>query len=294
MNTLGESISTTELLPVAARVTTVGTYGSAVIDKVGFESSRFLLHSAKSSAGTGTSLAVKVQESDAVVTGSLNNKSGTEAAVELRKGANDNIKLAAKVTQSGAAQVKSVFLRLKKVGTITSGKTVTVTLETNNAGDPSGTAVHADATATVETDNISSSWGFIEFTLTRPVHIADTTVFHVVLSGNYTESSSNYVAWATEVVASGGDFNIFDLAWGGVSATVAAMGYDSQYSFSDVSGGAFTAVDETADSFQELDIELKALKPKLRVVATVTGSSASFQSGACVILGNSKEQPVAG
>ena len=294
MQTLGERISTTELLPIAARTTTVGTYGSAVIDRVEKDSSRVILHSAASSAGTGVSLAVKMQESDAAGAGSFDNRSGTEVAVELRKGSNDNIKLAAKVTQSGARQVKSVFLRLKNVGTIASGKTVTVTLETDSSGDPSGTAIHADATATVLCSSIDSSFDWVEFELTRPVDIADTTVFHIVLSGNYTESSSNYIAWATETVGSGGDFNIFDSAWGGVSSTTAAMGYIEEYNFSDISGAAFTAVDETAGSFQELDVELSERKRYLRALATVTGTSASFQCGAHIILGNAAERHVSG
>lgn len=295
MDTLGEKTKTSELLDVAARVTTVGTYGSAVVDRLGFDSSLCVQHSAASSAGSSVTLNTKMQESDAVARGSKDDADGAaDNNYQLRDASTSNIKFSAKVTQSGARQIKSVFLKLKKEGTITSGKIVTCRLETDSTGDPSGTLVHADATKDVETDDIAAAYGFIEFELTRPVDIADTTVFHIVLTGDYTESTSNCITLAVSDVASGGDFNFFDAAWDTMSTVLKSVGYIEQYTFSDISGAAFAAVSETAGAFEKLDVELVGKKRYVRALATVAGTSASFQCGASVVLGNAADKPVSG
>ena len=77
MQTLGEKTQTSELFDIAARTTTVGTYGSKDIDKRGFDSSLCILNSAASSAGSSVTLDVKMQESDPVAR-SQDNSTGAQ------------------------------------------------------------------------------------------------------------------------------------------------------------------------------------------------------------------------
>lgn len=295
MNTLGESVKTQELFDVAARTQVVGTYGSKVIDAVACDSCVVILNSAKSSAGTGVSMAVKMQESDAVARGSKDDSGATaDNDVKLRSAADTAIKLSAKITQAGARQISKVFLKLKRLGTIAAGKVVTVTLETDSVGNPSGTAIHADATASVLCSAIGTAYEWVEFAFTRPVDIADTTVFHIVLTGDYDVSTSLCIILATDTVTSGGDYNIYTTTWGTLSATTKVVGYVEQYNFSDVSGDTFTAVTETAASHQAKEWELLATKRNLRLLATITGASASFVCGASMVIRGNKEFPVAG
>lgn len=294
MDLLQNQINVQELFDPAARVTTVGTYGSKVIDRIDYGACVAVLNSAASSAGTSVTLDVVVQEADAAAANSIFDRSDgdEDTDVELRKDSNDNIKLAVQFTTVAACTISSVFLRLKKAGTITSGKIVTCRIETDSSDDPTGTLVHADATKDVETDDIDSAYSWVEFAFDRPVDLAAATAYHIVLTGDYTESDTNCVKMATSTVASGGTFNIFDSAWGGISATDAGVGYIFTYTFADISGAEFTTVDETAASFEEVEIDLRPQKRYIRAKATVAGSSASFICGASVVLGNAKTVPV--
>lgn len=293
MNHVGEEIAVKELFHNQARTQAVGAYGSKVVNHRSFASSVFVLQSAKSSAGTGVSLAVKMQESDDAIRGSKDDSAGAvDNDVKLRSAANTAIKLAAKVTQTGARQIKSVSLRLKRLGTIAAGKVATITLETDSTGNPSGTAVHEDAVANVLCTAIGTEYQWVEFAFPRAVDVADTTVFHIVLSGDYTESADNCIVLAVSDVASGGDYNIYDTTWGTLDDTKKVVGFDLEFNFSDMSGAAFSNVDETADSFQTKDLVLSDKKPNVRALATITGASASFVCSACAILGESPDAPV--
>lgn len=295
MDTLGEKTKTQELLDIAARVTTVGDYGSKVIDRRGFDSSICILNSAKSSAGSSTTLDVKMQDSAPVARGTKDDATGAaDNDYQLRDASTSNIKFSAIITQSGARQIESVSLKLKKEGTITSGKIVTVRLETDSTGDPSGTLVHADATIDVETDDIAAAYAFVKFTFPRAVDIADTTVYHIVLTGDYTESTSNCITLAVSDVASGGDFNFFDAAWDTQSTVLKVVGYVEEYNFSDISGAAFATVDELTAAFEKIDVELVGKNQFVRALATVAVSSASYQCGASIVLGNPSLKPVTG
>lgn len=296
MNTLGESVKTQELFDIATRVTTVGTYGSKVVDAVGFKSSVVSLNSAKSSGGSSVTLDVKMQTSEPVARGLDDSGATEDNDVQLRDAGASNIELGAKFTQSGGRQIKSVFLRLKKEGTITSGKVVTVEIQGDSGGNkPDDTLVHADATATVETDDIAAAFGWVEFELTRPVDLATSTAYWIVLEGDYTESTTNCITLATDTVASGGNFNYHDADWtGSLITTQTVLAFIEQYNFEDVSGAEFDTVDELAASFQSLDMELKSLDRYLRALATVAVSSASFIFGAEIALGSAQVEPVSG
>lgn len=276
---IGQSTLTTILPP--ASYTTTG--GGADIDLKNVESIGKFVYTGLNTAGTNPTLDVKLQSSVAVVTGSSYT---TEGATDnkLRDGANSNIKLSAQFTQSGARQIKYVYLQLKKFGTVASGN-LTLTIETDSTGDPSGTAL---GTATISTDTVASTYGWAKFTFTNPVDVANTTVYHVVLAGAYTESSSNCIGWRSKTVASGGNFEFYDSAWS-ATATESLEYYAEEYNFSDITGGAFTqhatASSQTAEA---INVDLNIQNRYVRAYRTIGGTSNPAFTSAVVLLGLNK------
>lgn len=233
-------------------------------------------------AGTSPTLACKLQGSVPAAFGASYTTVGTNDIV-LRNNTNDNIKLSASFTQSGAAQVKRVGLKLKKNGTITSGKILTLTLETNSAGDPSGTIL--GTAATVQTDDIATSYDWVVFTFANPVDVADATVYHFVLAGDYTVSSSNNITWRTATVASGGNANVFDSAYAAVSTNSREF-YAYQYAFADVSGAAFTSLSTAGTaSVQTLELNADDLPAVIRLYSTIGGTSNPAWTTAALVNG---------
>lgn len=97
--------------------------------------------------------------------------------------------------QVAAAQtVQSVRLYLKK-NAGTPGN-ITVRVETNNAGVPSGTLVSANATATIPAFT-STSYGFITVNFTTAFTLNATTTYHIVLKTAAGANDNNY-AWGAD------------------------------------------------------------------------------------------------
>lgn len=293
---LGNEIGTYELFYPLARTTTVGTYGSKVIDCNGFRSGVILWQTAKSSAGSACSSYVVVQESNAAsYGGGLNNMvASTADSLGLRNVADSTrYKLAFEVTQDSTRTISSVTLKMRKVGSPTTTNGVILTIETDNSGDPSGTAVHADAIDTVLISGISSTWGWVTFTFDRPVDLTASTVYHYVLSGNYAISTSNYIQVYLETVGSGGDIECDSGAatWTGVS-TSDIVGKVLRYNFSNITGTAMDTATHAAAVFDTKDIDLRGKKRYIRAKATIVGTSGSFVSSGAAILGEAHNKPV--
>lgn len=231
-------------------------------------------------AGTSPTLAVKLQESDPLAVGQTYTTVGTNDIV-LRNASNDNIKLSAAFTESGAHAIKRVGLMLKKNGTITTGTTLTLTIETNSAGDPSGTIL--GTAATVLTDDVATSYAWVVFTFAKPVDVADATLYHLVLAGSYTVSSSNDITWRTATVASAGNANVFDSAYAAV-ATNSREFYIHEYAFTDVTGGGYTTLSTAGNAtVQSLLFHIDDLKAIIRAYFTIGGtSSPAFTTGLIV------------
>jgi hypothetical protein len=149
--------------------------------------------------------------------GSLNTRPGGTNQAKLRVGAADNIQLAAEWTPTeSVAHVKEIWLLLEKLGTVTSGKVVSLRIESDSSGLPSGTSL--GASANVQTDSISSTFAqWIKFNFTNHVQLLRNTVYHVVLTGDYDVSSSNCIVWISSTVASGGNQEIKDASWAKVA-----------------------------------------------------------------------------
>lgn len=160
-------------------------------------------------------IAEVIPDLSVISAGSLKTRPGGSNTTGLRLGAADNISLAASFTPTADEHVKEIHLLLKKVGTITTGKVVSVSIQSDSAGDPDGTAL--GTSVNVETDDIPASSAWVKFTFTNHVQLIRNTVYHVVLAGDYTVSASNYIAWISDTVSSGGNQEIKDASWADVA-----------------------------------------------------------------------------
>lgn len=226
-------------------------------------------------AGTNPTLACKLQGATGLARGYEYSTAGATDN-KLKTGASTAVNLALSFTQSGARSVKRVALRLNKIGTLTAGKLLTLAIQTNNAGAPSGTVVQNGTSATVDIDTyVSTSYGWVVFTFAKPVDLSDATVYHFVLSADYTASSSNCVQWRSATVASGGTFQ----TWNGTdtwtaTTTQSLEAYADQYSFDDITGGGYTTVSTAGTaSRQTLEFNGRELPQVTRLYCTVGGTS---------------------
>jgi len=133
-------------------------------------------------------------------------------------GAGSNEELALSFTQVSTAQTLVGYLaKIQKVGTPaneTNGLTIRV--ETDNAGDPSGSPV-ANTTVNMATSLIEDNhFSWYLFLLDRGSRgtLAASTDYHIVVSADYDTDSSNCVQIDTDAVAAGSQkCKYYDAAW---------------------------------------------------------------------------------
>jgi hypothetical protein len=75
---------------------------------------------------------------------------------------------------------------------------MTLRIETDNSGDPSGTLADANLTVTVAESSLSTSYGSIDFTFSTPASISGSTTYWIVLSTDRAQSDANYVVWGAD------------------------------------------------------------------------------------------------
>ncbi|MDQ7027564.1 MAG: choice-of-anchor R domain-containing protein, partial [Anaerolineae bacterium] len=107
-----------------------------------------------------------------------------------------NDSLAQGVQVSSVTNVKSVKLWLRKSGTPAGN--LTVKIETDSSGSPSGTVVTNGTSATVAASSLATSYGWIEFTFSTPPSLSASTQYHLVLETTDTQSNTNYVEWGAD------------------------------------------------------------------------------------------------
>lgn len=105
-------------------------------------------------------------------------------------------KLAQSFEMSGGETMQSARLWLRKVGS-PSG-TLTLRVETDNAGSPSGTLVDANATATLTESGLGTSYGWGEFTFPAGFALSGGTTYWLVLSTSRTGNETNYIEWGAD------------------------------------------------------------------------------------------------
>lgn len=225
----------------------------------------------KNKAGTTPTLDVKLQQAGLPVVGQNYTTAGTTTN-KLRAGATTTVKLGAKFTQSGAKSIKYVDLWLKKAGTLAASQTLTLDINTNNSGVPSATSLGTSATVDIDSV-VTTSYAWVRFTFAKAVDLADATIYHMVLSGSYTASTSNYVDWNSNTVASLGNSSTFDNTNWTAVATESFNFIAQETTFTDITGGAYTQV-TTAASHQTKNFELETTVSGLvRPYVTIGGTS---------------------
>lgn len=119
-----------------------------------------------------------------------------DSDVLLRFNVSTKDKLAQRFYFADVAFIDQARLYLKKVGSPTG--TLTVRIETDADTGPSGTLVHANATATVAESTLSTSYGLITFTFPDTAQLPLNTNLWIVLSTDRAASGTNYVAWGAD------------------------------------------------------------------------------------------------
>jgi len=107
-----------------------------------------------------------------------------------------NDKLAQGFQLTEAVSVLSVKLWLKKVASPTGN--LTVKIQTNSGGSPSGTPVTNGTSNTVAASSLSTSYGYITFTFSTPPSLSASTQYHIVLETADSQSNTNYVVWGAD------------------------------------------------------------------------------------------------
>jgi len=214
---------------------------------------------------------------------------GTEGTTEnvLRDASASNLEFAAAFTTgAGGNTIYQVKLMLKKIGTIVSGKVLTLEIQGDTAGDPDGTAVQtADQ---VQTDDIGSDFELVTFTFKDPIDLTAATVYHVVLGGDYALSLVNAIVWRSNTVASGGNLSFYDAAWA-QTATEDLELQGLELVFADVSGAAFTQITASNPDPEEVLVDRKTEEPFLRYHGTIGGTSTPTFNLSSVAIGGEKK-----
>ena len=113
--------------------------------------------------------------------------------------------------------VTKVRLWLKKVGTPAGTDTITLTIQTDSSGVPSGSAVtNGGATAVDISDTtglVTTGYSWVTFTFATNPTLTAGTQYHLVLSGAFTVSDANYILWGVDnydVIYPDGTMSVYD------------------------------------------------------------------------------------
>lgn len=221
--------------------------------------------------GSGITTSVALQDSPDVALGA-NFETAGDADLKLNVSTSGKTKQAVRFTQDGDRQIKTIVLKLKQAGAIAAGKKLTLTIEADSSGDPSGAPL--GTAGTVLCSAVAATYGWVVFTFTTPVDLTDTDVYWLVLTGDYDASDSNYIAWSVLTVGSDGTVSGFATdTWTPVT-TLKGLFYGMEYDFADVSAVTLTPA-QTDASFQAVAVPIDGLNTMLRAKGTVAGGSAT-------------------
>lgn len=281
------SAATSATLVTPVSITATG--GHADLDVAAYTGKLRAHLTSLNTAGTSPTLACKLQGSSAAARGLDYQTVGTTAS-ELREGASTNIEIALAFTQAATASVKRVALYLDKEGTLAAGKKLTLTIETDSTGNPSGTVVTNGTSGTVDIDSaVSTTAGWVVFTFAKPVDLTAEGVYHFVLAGDYSASGTNNVRVYSKTVASGGTLNLSadGTTFAGVTATERVMVYVDQYTFADITGGGYTSLATAGTaSVQSLELNADSLPQFMRLYSTIGGTSNPAWTTAALVSGD--------
>jgi hypothetical protein len=123
-------------------------------------------------------------------------------------------KLAQSFQVTGTQTIDLARAWLKKIGT--PAGTMTLRIETDSAGSPSGTLVDANATVTVGESGLSASYALITFDFGTNFSVSGSTTYWLVLSTSRSTDEFNYVDWGADASSPGyasGQMKSFAGSW---------------------------------------------------------------------------------
>jgi len=256
--------------------------GQAITDVSKFDREGKFVLSAKSEAGSSPTLAVKIQnaptlEFEPQVVGA------GDTSIVSRTAANAGIRLAAKfVVGSGVTRtVGAVIIPLKKNGTVSSG-TLTLALQADSTGTPSGTDL---ITATSAAADVPTSYTGTRFALATPYDLTAGT-YWIVLTSDVTAHADNNIEWRADAVASGGNAATHNGTSYSAVATKNLQITAESYQFADVTGLGFTQV-TTTGSVQTKSISMESLA-YVRPHVTIGGTSSPSFFVSTLVIGESE------
>lgn len=104
--------------------------------------------------------------------------------------------LAQGIQLSSASEISPIKLYLRKVGSPTDN--LTVEIQADSSGDPSGTPVTNGTSDIVLASTLSSDFGFIEFAFSTSPSLSASTQYHIVLKTDGSQSDTDFVIWGTD------------------------------------------------------------------------------------------------
>jgi hypothetical protein len=227
-------------------------------------------------SGTNPTLAVTLQSSPAERR--LHSVAATDTnGFLLRSAAATNVTLAAKQTFTGARQISSVVLPLRRAAGLTNGNLV-LSIQGNASTVPNGTNV---ASVTNAATSVSTNFAGVTFTFSPPVDVTTNALtVWFVLSADYTANATNNIAWRSSTVASNGiaASSTNGTNYAAVATNDLGLAIDG-FNFADLA--TFTTVTNAA-SVQSTEINLGS-HGLLRAVYTV-GGTGSPKFGASAVL----------
>ncbi len=236
------------------------------------------------SAGTNPTYAAKLQTSGPAVRGNQFISVGATSN-KLKAGASTTVQLGAQFTQTGSKSISTISVMLDKIGTITAGKLVTVGIYTDSGGDPTTLL----GSATIDIDSlVSTTYGYVTVTFASPIDLTDATVYHIVLSADYTASATNCVQWRSLTVASGGNFESYNATIWADTATESLEFYTQVRTYVDVVGGGFTGATSVA-SRQTINLPASSISEHVRLYGTIGGTSSPAFTVALDVIAESQQ-----
>lgn len=265
---------------------TAATAYSAPIDSDDYEQA--MLIAAAGELGSSATLTTSVEESDA--TSRIVDDSGLaqDTSLVLRNGATDNTEIGIQFTTGAATySVTQVDLMLKKVGTVTDGKKVTVTLQADSTDTPDDTDLITPIEVLVD-DISTTAFEKVEFVFPSVVNLAAATKYWIVLEGDYDVSAANHITLSVDTVGSGGNIALHDADWGALVTTQKGAANVHAYSWSAITGATTGALADGTDDDKVFvgSLHLQQKKRYLRV-KQVVGTNTS-DCGAFLVLGGKK------
>ena len=273
---IGDICAAVNLLPVdntnLGVIPAAGVGGAPVVSLTDKRAAQASIMALSVSGGGGPdTLDVKFQESDPPQDADdLNIYDGVDDGSEkLRDAGASNVEFAIPFTPSVNMTVYSARIQLSRLGNPTGS--VSVALQADAAGDPSGTDLFVSRA--VNAANISTSRGEVAFFFDVGCDLTGSTQYWIVISGTYTASLTDCIQVHYDTATS--NCKYYDAAW--AVMTNQNLWFRVEYlTFTDIAGLVHAQITEgflnPMDTWERLEIPLLLRKDAMRAFYTPTGA----------------------